>query len=505
MVKAAKKKLQKPTYTSLNFFLDDYPKTLFPLRTNKILAETAHRKLLEFANRNLGNNQSGSQSSISFMPQKRVFAMKAKWHLRRTFKLDPVAEVFFYDLMFRNRSLFRESPTATRQNFGYRFAKGTPIDATTSYRRFKGAYNDYSGKYKHGLSFDVASYFNSIYHHDLVAWFDERGASEADVALLGKFLREINSGRSVDCLPQGLYPSKMIGNDFLKFVDGSNKLRSKFLIRFMDDVALFSNSREDLSADFYEIQELLGQRGLSVNPSKTLFIDEKREAVEDRVSEVRKGLLKKRRLLIITGYDVEVEEREVERKLTRKEISSLKEMLAQPHLEEEDAELVLALMGEHSGDVLARFGDLLREFPNLAKNIYVFSRNISDREALGRLIIEYLETPIIPEYQLFWIGMMAEDYLLQTKSAGDLLGKLYRHPWATSVTKAKVLEIADMRFGLPELREEQLKEGKSDWLAWSAASGSRANKKASRNYVLNYFKNASPINGLIAEIISGLP
>jgi hypothetical protein len=100
--------------------------------------------------------------------------------------------------------------------------------------------------------------------------------------------------------------------------------------------------------------------------------------------------------------------------------------------------------------------------------------------------------------------MMVEDYLLSTSVAGDLLISIYEHPWATSVTKAKILEIPEMRFGLPELREEQLKEGKSDWLAWSAAVGSRTKKKVSRNYVLNYFKNASSINRLIAEIISGL-
>jgi hypothetical protein len=156
--------------------------------------------------------------------------------------------------------------------------------------------------------------------------------------------------------------------------------------------------------------------------------------------------------------------------------------------------------------VFARFGDLLREFPNLAKNMYVFSRNIEDREALADLILSHLnQTPVIPEYQLFWIGMMAEDYLRGTKAAGELLNVLYAHPWATSVTKAKILEIPEARFGLPELREEQLKEGKSDWLAWSAAVGSRHKKKASRNYVLNYFKNGSSINGVIAEIVSGLP
>jgi hypothetical protein len=184
----------------------------------------------------------------------------------------------------------------------------------------------------------------------LVSWFDERGASNSDVALFGKFFREINSGRSIDCLPQGLYPSKMIGSDFLKFIDSSSRLRASYLIRFMDDVALFSNKREDLWADFYVIQDLLGQKGLSINPSKTILQEGKQIDVEKRVDAVRKGLLKKRRRLIITGYDVEIHETEVTRKLTSKEIFSLKAMLAQPHLEESDAELILALMGAHSSD-----------------------------------------------------------------------------------------------------------------------------------------------------------
>jgi hypothetical protein len=492
-------------FTAANFFSNDYQKTLFPLRTNKILAETGFSKLLNFG-RNQAQTAEKEKDSSAFLPQRRVFAMKASWHLRRTVKLDPVAEVILYDLVFRNRALFRKSFSNSRECFGYQFSNGKPLDATSAYKGFKGAFNDYGSKFKFGISFDVASYFNSIYHHDLVNWFDERGAAEPDVSLFGRFLREINAGRSIDCLPQGLYPSKMIGNDFLKFIDNSSRLRSTILIRFMDDVALFSDRREDLFADFYLIQDLLGQKGLSVNPSKTRLLEETRQDVGEKIDAVRKGLLKKRRILIIRGYDVEVEEREVSRKLTPKEISLLKTILAQPQLEEEDAELVLSLMGAHSADVFARFDDLLREFPNLAKSMYVFSRNIADREALAQIILEYLkQTPVIPEYQLFWIGMMAEDYLLKTKSAGELLNVLYAHPWATAITKAKVLEIPEARFGLPELREEQLKEGKSDWLSWSAAVGSRNKKKASRNYVLNYFKNGSPMNGVIADVVSSLP
>jgi hypothetical protein len=44
------------------------------------------------------------------------------------------------------------------------------------------------------IGFDVAAYFNGVYHHDLHAWFERIGASIADVEAFGKFLREINAG-----------------------------------------------------------------------------------------------------------------------------------------------------------------------------------------------------------------------------------------------------------------------------------------------------------------------
>ncbi len=123
--------------------------------------------------------------------------------------------------------------------------------------------------YAHSISFDVASYFNSIYHHDLVHWFERIGASSEDVGALGSFLREISSGRSIDCLPQGLYPGKMMGSAFLEFVQQSGRLQSDVLIRFMDDFVLFANDKETLLSDFYYVQEALSAKGLSVNPSKT--------------------------------------------------------------------------------------------------------------------------------------------------------------------------------------------------------------------------------------------
>ena len=324
---------------------------------------------------------------------------------------------------------------------------------------------------------------------------------------LGGFLREINSGRSIDCLPQGLYPAKMIGNSFLQFVHQSGRLQSDVLIRFMDDFVLFANDKQTLLSDFYYVQEALSAKGLAVNPSKTRMFLKGDDEIDSALDGVKKGLLRKRRRIVRRGYDDDESDVDEElRNLTKKETDLLRELLARPHLEEEDAELVLALMGNHSADVVTRFEDLLRDFPHLAKSIYQFTRFVRDKDALSSIIAKFVaETKIIPEFQLFWLGVILEERLLGTRQASEIAHSLYTHPWATPVTKAKVLEIADQRYGLTELRETHLKDGTSDWLAWASACGSRIEKKAARNYSLKYFKNASPINKLIGEVIGDLP
>ena len=96
---------------------------------------------------------------------------------------------------------------------------------------------------------------------------------------------------------------------------------------------------------------------------------------------------------------------------------------------------------------------------------------------------------------------MTEDYLLDTPSAGDLLFALYEHDNATDISRSKILEIPEKRFGLSDLREEQLRTGHSDWLAWTAAVGSRVHAKGQRNQLLKYFRKSSPLNRLIGEFV----
>lgn len=495
----AKSKLIAPQYGSREFYLEDVPRTLFPLSTNRILVERGSSILLAFA-------QSMTATGGTFLPQRRVYASKDELHLRRSVKLDPVAEYFLYDLIFRNRALFRKPHNAERAHFGYRFENGRPLSPSKSYAEWKKTISLQQFHTEEFISFDLASYFNGVYHHDLQAWFDGLGASEEDVNAFGKFFREINAGRSLDCLPQGLYPTKMIGNDFLRFIEESSRVRAHSIARFMDDTYLFGDDLDALKSDFAEIQRIIGLKGLSVNAAKTLDSAHPRlEDAEAPIDEVKKRLLKRRRNIIVMHYDDagadEVEKAEDVEPLDEEEIAYIKQLL-QGKLSEEDAEMILVVMRDHVEQVEDHLGHFAKGYPHLAKSFYSLCAAASNKEAVGQIVLDVAtDGSHVPEYQLFWFGVMLENYLIDTSHAARLIDALYTHPSASDITKAKVLEIADNRFGLPEMREGFLREGRSDWLAWASAAGSRRLKPASRNYLLSYFKNGSEMNKLIAEIV----
>lgn len=496
---AAKPKSKlKPACNLRDFYIQDLLRTLFPLNTNRVLVELGLDELVAFA-------ENLAAGGGSFLPQRRVHANKDALHLRRTVKLDPVAEVYLYHLIHKNRARFRKPFVKGRTHFGYRFVDGQPLPPSRAYAEFKSEVakaNIFSEEF---LFFDVSTYFNNVYHHDLHAWFAALKPDDpADVVAFGKFFREINAGRSLDCLPHGLYPAKMIGNDFLRFIEASASIRAPTILRFMDDVYLFGDDLDDLKADFREIQRLLGLKGLSVNGKKTLTGGTPlTDRADTSLSDLKKRLLKRRRHLIISHYDdVEGDEETLSPPLDTKEVNFVVGLLAKGDLSEEDAELIMVVMRDHADRLEPHLKQFAEGFPHLAKNFYGLCSEMPDKELVAEVVLEVAKgDPHVSEYQLFWFGMMLEDYLMDTDVAPDIIVALSQHRNATDITRAKILEIPDSRYGLPEMREAYLREGRSDWLAWASAVGSREMDKQARNYLLDYFKNGSEMNRLIAEII----
>ena len=197
------------------FYLWDYESTLFPMETCKLLVEKHSEELSAYITK-IANPK---DKELSFLSQETVYASKAQHHLRRTMKLDPVAEYYLYDMVYKNRKVFRKSTDPKRENFGYVFSEGNPIPIHDSYKEFIDKSKALKNQYKYFIKFDISAYFNSIYHHDITNWFSSQKTTQADVELFGKYMREINTGFSIDFLPHGLYPSKMLGSHFLTFMD----------------------------------------------------------------------------------------------------------------------------------------------------------------------------------------------------------------------------------------------------------------------------------------------
>ncbi|MGB3188502.1 MAG: antiviral reverse transcriptase Drt5 [Limnoraphis sp.] len=491
-------------YSSVQYFLEDYPRTLFPLATTQILIQNHANEIFKYIYEKILNK---SEKDYSFLPQLHCYASKTGFHLRRTVKLDPVAELFIYDLVYKNRKTFRPDFGEDRKSFGYRFEDGKPIPQTKSYAAFKSSIARAKKRYRFSAKFDIGSYFNSIYQHDLVSWFGEGGRSLKDAKSFGQFLREINAGRSIDCLPQGLHPCKVIGAEFLKFVDHSFRIRSELMLRFMDDYYLFDNDESIIFSDFLEIQRMLGEKNLFLNSAKTKIGQVEEINIEKPIDERKAELLQVRRHIIeVSGIEFEFEEEEEEyESLSDEQIEYLLDILKNPDINEEDAELVLIMLRDCGSDVLERMRSFLERFPSLSKTIYTYCRYLDDKTELSNLIKDFLKTSKnITENQLFWLARITEDYLMNSDNYADIIDLLYNHPHSTSLTQAKILEIPERRFGLPELRSEYLRAGTSDWLSWSAAVGCRKEIKIHRNYILEYFSKASPMNKLISDCISNL-
>lgn len=482
------------------FYLWDFEGTLFPMETCKVLIENHSDEIASY----ILKIADKKETEYCFLPQETAYASKTQHHLRRTLKLDPVAEYYLYEMAYKNRKIFRKSVKSTRQNFGYRFYSGSPIGIHDSYNKFVTKAEKLKKKYNYFIKCDISAYFNSIYHHDMVNWFSAQRTTKADVNLFGQFMREINTGFSIDFLPHGLYSSKMLGSHFLYFMDSSELLKCEHMIRFMDDFMLFSDSKDILIKDFQTLQKGLGQKSLNLNSDKTVLFTEKETSVPEEIDDMKSQIMEKIYIGSGSGSDYEDYEEAV-RDMSDDEIEYLINLINEDSATDYEASLILDCIHEHTEDFYSYIPEFIYRFPHLAKKIYHKCEDIEDYDELTESLSELLKgAHSLNEYQLFWTAKIAETYLLEAESVGELLALLYEHKNATNISKAKILEIPESRFGMPEWREVHLKNGSSGWLSWASAVGMRKDTKLNRNYLMGYFSKVSPINKLIGDCIVSL-
>jgi hypothetical protein len=200
----------------------------------------------------------------------------------------------------------------------------------------------------------------------------------------------------------------------------------------MDDIYLFDNDEQTLWHDFQRIQQLLGIRALNVNPTKTV-LDGADKSVYQAVSAIQEELA-----AIIENHETPSvyvgsgaegsppDEPDDFPTLDAVQVEHLLELLVDPKAAETDVEMILGILHEHTDSITAHIPSLLARFPNIVKQIHRLTASILDKDALTDQIIDLLDSghPLI-EYQLFWIAVIAEDHLIETKNFGKLILKLF--------------------------------------------------------------------------------
>jgi len=85
----------------------------------------------------------------------------------------------------------------------------------------------------------------------------------------------------------------------------------------MDDFYLFSDSEADIRSDFLLIQQLLGEKSLNLNPSKTNRVVASHTQIAAGIDSVKKKLLDRRRQEFVMRVTTMMRKRSKSRKRSR--------------------------------------------------------------------------------------------------------------------------------------------------------------------------------------------
>lgn len=143
-----------------------------------------------------------------------------------------------------------------------------------SYEQFKATVTALcnSGEATHAITTDIASYFIHLNHHTLENLLEASGVSRGLVNLLVKTILEAWSGRFSYGIPQGMFPSDLLGNFYLSALDTYFASQNIPSLRYVDDLVLFYPSEKTARSSLAPLSRFLRGIGLVLNESKTRIV-----------------------------------------------------------------------------------------------------------------------------------------------------------------------------------------------------------------------------------------
>lgn len=490
-----------PPFNAKSFIASDNSRGLFPLSSTTLYASHGSQELESYI---LDAILDENNRTAAFLTAPVCYALKDSVHTRKVLGLDPIATYFLYFFVNQHaKTHFQTTATSDRQMFGYAFRNRRPVSsATEQYHEFRRRSYELKARFRYFARVDIANCFNSFYHHDIDRYISDN-ISENAAKQFGQFLREINSGTSVNCFPQGTYPAKAIGNRFLSFIEENARLKCPAIIRFLDDVFLFSSNESMLRDDIYILQEILGNHNLYLNPGKTVFGTFIEHAKAKRIDGIKARLLEKREARkSYDGPSEEDDEADDESALEPEERDYLEHLVDQPNVPEEDLELALSLVDDED-TVMKALGQVCTNNRHLMNHIYhLFGRVEIENDSSWELIRKRIFSKDAHEHELFWLAKIVSDYYDFNSVAAEALIQIYTHKNASDFVRAAVLENPNNGLGLLEIKEDHLRKSPGDIAGAAALMGIRNLAKGRRNQIGKYAARSGQHVKILADIVS---
>ena len=485
--------------TSLvDFTRRDHRRAIFPLRASFEFLPAGEKDIRDDVQSKVFDKDQIEGFSTATV----AYARKDAQHLRRVLVLDPVSSFFLYDFVASNSAAFQLPKVGRRCYFGHSFRQSRPVDAFKQYHGFRTRKYNLKASSRYFAKVDIFNCFNSFYHHKVVNWLASKTTTDEGVRF-GQYLREINGGDSVGCFPQGLYPAKVIGNAYLSFVEGSRELKARNIIRFLDDIILFSNSRRERAGDLVTVQHLLDNHHLALNDSKTLLGERGTDFDERRLDDIKKGLVQKREK-VPHDYDDDGEEEKSEGEedlLSDEELEYLMDLIAGNDVAQEDVELALSLLRHHPPALEPILEQVTSSAPHLLRELHRFiGDSEDDGEIWAAITPQIRKGSALDEHDLFWYAKILIDYFDFDQDIADQLIAIYQHQRATTPVKALILETPYLDHGFTELKETALRSNPGPICTASVLLGLKGLEKSKRNQLFKYVTRQGAMLGVLAEI-----
>jgi len=263
---------------------------------------------------------------------------------------------------------------------------------------------------------DVASYFESLYQHNLINLLHSSGCSSEIVNLLERVLLAWMEKASHGIL-QGMFPSDFLGNFYLLFLDSDFSIRAVPHVRYVDDLYIFYSTLESAHKGLVDLCSTLRQEGLHLNESKTEILKTKdllyKETKIDRmINKAREEIEAQTFAVDVYGFQLiwigEEEEEEIEKeKIELKAVELLYKQIDQVDVEAEKIEkFCLPILSVAKSDIAIQRSLIgIIERPHLTQKYCSYlSALLSSNQSISKDIEKLIEDKrIIYDWQLMWI------------------------------------------------------------------------------------------------------